>query len=197
MEKTEGYYLNKKIVQNSELTGNEKLILSILIQYWKNTKYKKKECIDTVSFTFLKNMTGIKNVHTITKAIENFIKKGFLVILNKEDLKYRHHIPKIILKEENINVFFNTDIFNNTGKKQNNPPGTGLSSTPSYKKKESGEAVKKEGAAPPSRQAQLSFIKQNHDNYNNFKQTKQERNGIQEERRNSYAKELAYFWDEL
>ena len=73
MEKTEGYYLNKKIVQNSELTGNEKLILSILIQYWKNTKYKKKECIDTVSFTFLKNMTGIKNVHTVTKAIENFI----------------------------------------------------------------------------------------------------------------------------
>lgn len=195
MEKAKGYYLNNMIVKNSELTGNEKLILCILIQYWKNAKYKKKECIDTVSFTFLKNMTGIKNVHTVTKSIENFINKGFLVILNKEDLKYRHHIPKFVLKEENINVFFNTDIFNTTWKKQNNPPGTGSSSTPSYKNKESGEAVKKEGAAPPSRQAQLSFIKQNYSNYNNLKQIKQERNGIQEERRNSNAEEPAYIWE--
>ena len=192
MKKTEGYYFTKEIIQNSELTGNEKIILSILIQYWKNAKYKKKECIDTVSFTFLKNMAGIKNVHTVTKSIEHFINEGFLVILNREDLKYRHHIPKMILKEENINVFFNTDIFNTTGNKQNNPPGTGSSSTSSYKNKESGKAVKKEGAAPPSRQAQLRYITQT---YNNLKQIEKEKNGIQKERRNSNAEEPAYIWE--
>lgn len=193
MEKTEGYYLNKNIVQNSELTGNEKLILCILIQYWKNAKYKKKECIDTVSFTFLKNMTGIKNVHTVTKSIKNFINKGFLVILNKEDLKYRHHIPRFVLKEEKINVFFKTDIFNTTGKKENQPAGTASSSTTSNKKKETGNATQEKRGAEPDRKATLDYITNYGKKYNEFKQ---ERNGIQEERRTSgNAEESAYIWD--
>ena len=135
---------------------------------------------------------GESDPHLIQKYVSKLIDKGLMEIINIEDVINNRHIPKIILKEENINVFFNTDIFNTTGKKQNNPPGTGSSSTSSYKNKETGEAVKKEGAAPPSRQAQFNYIKQNH---NNLIQIKQERNGIQEERRNSNAEELAYFWE--
>lgn len=182
---------------NKVMNRYEKDILLTIIGYWKNVTENKHYKYLQMSYRYIMNVMGESDPHLIQKYVSKLIDKGLLEIINIEDVINNHHIPKIILKEENINVFFNTDIFNTTGKKQNNPPGTGLSSTPPYKKKESGEAVKKEGAAPPSRQAQLSFIKQNHDNYNNFKQTKEERNGIQEERRNSYAKELAYFWDEL
>ena len=169
----------------------EKDILLTIIGYWKNVTENKHYKYLQMSYRYIMNAMGESDPHLIQKYVSKLIDKGLLEIINIEDVINNHHIPKMILKEENINVFFNTDIFN-TGKKQNNPPGTGSSSTPSYKNKESGEAVKKEGAAPPSRQAQLSYITQN---YSNYKQIKEERNGIQEERRNSNAKELAYFWE--
>ena len=177
---------------NKVMNRYEKDILITIIGYWKNVTENKHYKYLQMSYRYIMNVMGESDSHLIQKYVSKLIDKGLLEIINIEDVINNRHIPKIILKEENINVFFNTDIFNTTGKKQNNPPGTGLSSTSSYKNKESGEAVKKEWSASPSRQAQFNYIKQNH---NNLKQIKQERNGIQEERRNSNAEELAYFWE--
>lgn len=176
---------------NKVMNRYEKDILLTIIGYWKNVTENKHYKYLQMSYRYIMNAMGESDPHLIQKYVSKLIDKDLLEIINIEDVINNHHIPKIILKEENINVFFNTDIFNTSGKKQNNPPGTGSSSTPSYKNKESGKAVKKEWAAPPSRQAQLRYITQTH---NNLKQI-EEKNGIQEERRNGNAKELAYFWE--
>ena len=151
MYKEEAFFTYSKILKHTGLILVDKLILVILIQYWKNSKYKKKDYIDTVSFTFLKNMLGLKDTRTVSKSLDKLIKKDFLTILNREDVQYKHHTPRIILKEEKINVYFNGSFFNTTGKKQyNKPAGTAQSSTSPYKNKETGVATPKERAAAPT-----------------------------------------------
>lgn len=178
---------------NKVMNRYEKDILITIIGYWKNATENKHYKYLQMSYRYIMNAMGESDPHLIQKYVSKLIDKGLLEIINIENVINNHHIPRFVLKEENINVFFNTDIFNTTGKKRSDPPGTGPSSTPSRKNKESGEAVKEEGAAPPvTRQAQLRYITQTH---NNLKQIKQERNGIQEERRDSNAEEPAYFWE--
>lgn len=177
---------------NKVMNRYEKDVLITIIGYWKNVTENKHYKYLQMSYRYIMNAMGESDPHLIQKYVSKLVEKGLLEIINIEDVIKNHHIPKMILKEEKINVFFNTDIFNTTRKKQNNPPGTGSSSTSSYKNKESGKAVKKEGAAPPSRQAQLRYITQT---YNNLKQIEEEKNGIQEERRNGNAEEPAYIWE--
>lgn len=177
---------------NKVMNRYEKDILITIIGYWKNVTENKHYKYLQMSYRYIMNAMGESDPHLIQKYVSKLVEKGLLEITNIEDVIKNHHIPKMILKEEKINVFFNTDIFNTTRKKQNNPPGTGSSSTSSYKNKEPGKAVKKEGAAPPSRQAQLRYITQT---YNNLKQIEEEKNGIQEERRNGNAEEPAYIWE--
>jgi len=175
---------------NKVMNRYEKDILLTIIGYWKNSTENKHYKYLQMSYRYIMNAMGETDPHLIQKYVSKLIDKGLLEILNLEDVINNHHIPKFVLKEQNINVFFNTDIFN-TGKKQNNPPGTGQSSTPSCKNKESGGAPQNE-LAPPTRQIKLAYIT----NLNKQINKKQKENyGIQEERRNTAGKNLAYFWE--
>ena len=179
-------------ISNKILNRYEKDILITLIGYWKRATEEFHYQYIQMSYRYIMNAMGESDPHLIQKYVGSLQEKGLLEITNIEKVIKNRHTPRIILKEEKINVFFKAEIFKNTGKRQNQPAGTAQPSTTHSVKKETGEATKEELAAPPGRQATFDYIT---NLSKTIKKEKIERNGIQEKRRNVNAEELAYVWE--
>ena len=184
-----------KIWSNTDLNRYEKDILITLIGFWNSYK-KKHYTYFQKSYRDIMRLMGETDPHLIQKYVKKLEERGFLEITNIEDVQVRKHLPKFILKEENINVFFNGSFFPSTSsvKKRVPPQPQHLPSTqPFSEEKGQAEPEKREGA-PPGRRSSLDYIA-------NINKTitalKREQNGIQEERREQVAEKPAFLWDEL
>lgn len=191
MEKTY-FKAFSKIWCNTDLNRYEKDILITLIGFWNSYKKKHYTYLQK-SYRDIMRLMGETDPHLIQKYVKKLEERGFLEITNIEDVQARKHLPKFILKEENINVFFNGCFFIKTSTVKNRVPQHLPSTQPFSEEKGQAEPEKREGA-PPGRRTSLDYIA-------NINKTitalKREQNGIQEERREQVAEKPAFLWDEL
>lgn len=134
-KKENGYWTYSKINSDTGISLAEKSLIMILISYWKLSKYKGEAYINK-SYRDFQRMMGVKRPETVTNALKRLVKRGFAEILNTEETKERRFLPKIVLKEEKINVYFKGDFFNNSMPEEISPGESLSSSTNPFRREE-------------------------------------------------------------
>lgn len=125
-------------IQSSKLIDiYEKAVLQLLISYWKAYKKKGYPYIQK-SYNDIMRLLGRTDPHIIQKTILKLLQRGLLDILNIEEVREKHHTPKIILKEKKINDYFLGDFFNT---KQDNSSKKDSADTPVQRPTESNKGT--------------------------------------------------------